>query len=113
MANIFKNVAKDYTTSYTANSLQDIYTVPGGTVCTIVIGFNLVNTISSDIVLEIKLDSNTQDDIYLLKGFSLPTASSVEIMAGNKIVLETGDKIQVASNQNDSFDVMLSILEQT
>ena len=34
-------------------------------------------------------------------------------MAGNKLVMETGDKLQVKSDAAASLDVAISVLEQT
>jgi hypothetical protein len=48
-----------------------------------------------------------------LNDIPLPQGSAVEVMAGNKIVLETGDIIKVQSNTANSLDTTLSIMEQT
>ena len=52
-------------------------------------------------------------DVYLAKDIPLPTGSSIEVMAGNKIVLQATDKIQVKGSVTDAVDVILSIMEIT
>jgi len=43
----------------------------------------------------------------------LPQGSSIEFMAGNKIVLEQSDTITAISDVNNSLDVALTIMEVT
>ena len=42
-----------------------------------------------------------------------PVGSAVEIMAGNKVVMEASDKLQFQSDTADSLDVTVSMLEIT
>ena len=49
----------------------------------------------------------------LLKNAPIPQGSSLEFMAGNKIVLETTDTITVDSDTNNSVDAALTIMEIT
>ena len=53
------------------------------------------------------------DDVKLLKNAPIPQGSSLEFMAGNKVVLETADTITVDSDQNNSIDASLTIMEIT
>ena len=53
------------------------------------------------------------DDVYLIRNIPIPNGSSFEWMAGNKLVMETGDKLQVKSDAAASLDVAISVLEQT
>ena len=55
------------------------------------------------------------DNVYLVKDVPLPAGSSMEIMSGNKIILNAGDIVK-ASGSNSSgadADVILSIMEIT
>jgi hypothetical protein len=110
MANTFKS----YTKANIGTLVEDVYTVPGSTT-SVVIGFVLSNVSATDPVTADVLVNKAAavDDVYLVKGIELYTGSAYEVMAGNKIILETGDKIQVNSNTNSSVDVLLSVLEQT
>lgn len=110
MANTFKS----YTKANIGTLVTDVYTVPGSTT-SVVIGFVLANVSATDPVTADVLVNKAAavDDVYLVKGIELYTGSAYEVMSGNKIILETGDKIQVNSDTNSSVDVLLSVLEQT
>ena len=43
----------------------------------------------------------------------IPNGSSYEFIAGSKLVMETGDKIQILSDTATSVDSLISVLEQT
>ena len=49
----------------------------------------------------------------LLKNAPIPSGSSLEFMAGNKVVLETTDTLTVDSDTNSSVDAALTIMEIT
>ena len=51
--------------------------------------------------------------MYVVKAIPLPAGSSVEIMAGNKIILEAGDIVKVKGSATDAVDAILSIMEIT
>ena len=57
--------------------------------------------------------AGTTEDIKLLKNAPLPQGSSLEFMAGNKVVLEATDTITVDSDANNSVDTALTIMEIT
>ena len=53
------------------------------------------------------------DDVKVLKNVPIPQGSSLEFMAGNKVVLETADTLTVNSDTNNSIDASLTIMEIT
>jgi len=109
MANTFKS----YTKASIGASTQDVYTVPGATT-TVVIGFCLSNRTGSSVTADVYINkASAADDVYIVKGILIPDGSLYDFNAGNKIILETGDKIQVTSNTESSVDVIVSVLEQT
>ena len=55
----------------------------------------------------------SSDDVKLLKNAPIPQGSSLEFMAGNKVVLETGDTLTANSDTNNSIDASLTIMEIT
>ena len=55
----------------------------------------------------------TYEDVKLLKNAPIPQGSSLEFMAGNKIVLEATDTVTVDSDTNNSVDAALTIMEIT
>jgi len=113
MANTFKLKTK----AGIDTSLVTIYTVPADTT-TVVIGLTIANIKGASVTADVKVISDTSDtetnaDVYIAKDIPLPAGSSVEVMAGNKIVLQTTDKIQVKGSVADAVDVILSIMEIT
>lgn len=108
MANIFKNSVK----GPVSTTQLTVYTVPTNTVTT-VIGVNVANIISDNIYVDVEItDSSLNVTKYLVKGAVIPAGSSAVLVGGNqKVVLEEGDSLKVTSNQTNSADVIVSVLE--
>jgi len=49
----------------------------------------------------------------LVKDVSIPSGSSLEILSGSKVILETGDKIQIDCSVADKLSGTLSVMEIT
>ena len=110
MANTFKS----YTKAQIGTSQQDVYTVPGSTT-SVVIGFCLTNITANNITADVFVNKSdvSADDVYIVKSLLVPSGTLYDFNAGNKIILETGDKIQITSSTESSVDVIVSVLEQT
>ena len=113
MANTFKLKTKAGIDA----SLVTVYTVPSSTT-TVIIGLTIANIKGASVTADVKLISDTSDtetnaDVYIVKNIPLPAGSSVEVMSGNKIVLQTTDAIQVKGSVTDAVDALLSIMEIT
>ena len=108
MANTFKLKTK----ANVGVTTVGIYTAPASTT-TVVIGITMANTSGSGGNVGVGITRASQEDIKLLKNAPLPQGSSLEFMAGNKIVLETTDTITVDSDTNNSVDAALTIMEIT
>jgi len=110
MANTFKS----FTKASIGTTVTDAYTVPSSTT-TVCIGLNVSNRTGDQIFVDIFLhkSDNAQSDIYLIRNMPLPNGSSYEFIAGSKLVMETGDKIQIKSTSATSVDCLVSVLEQT
>jgi len=113
MANTFKLKTKAGIDA----SLVKVYTVPADTT-TVVIGLTIANIKGASVTADAKIVSNTDDtevnaDVHIVKDIPLPAGSSVEVMAGNKIVLQATDEVWVKGSVTDAVDVILSIMEIT
>ena len=115
MANTFKVVTKAGVTS------EDIiYTVASSTT-TVILGLVLGNTTSSQTTVTVTLSSDTSSraganneanqDVELVTNAPIPAGSSLEMLAGNKVVMETTDALSVTGS--GSTDVCLSVMEIT
>ena len=108
MANTFKS----YTTGSVGTTLTNVHAV-GASTSSIVLGCSVSNTTTSPIEASIKLNNNDGDNVYVVKEAPVPVGSSIEVMAGNKIALNTSDILQVQSDTATSVDVVLNVLEIT
>ena len=115
MANTFKVVTKAGVTS-----ADVIYTVAGSTT-TIILGLIIGNTTSGAITSSVTLgtdtanragaNNETNQDVELVTSTAIPANSSLELLGGNKIVMETTDTLSVVGS--GAVDVALSVMEIT
>ena len=119
MANTFKVVSHDVMPA-SSGTPEDLYTCPSSTT-TIILGMVLANVHTSQVTVSVKLVSDTSGGgrtatnttTFLLKDAPLPVGSSLEILSGNKVVLETTDKIQIDCSVADKASITMSIMEFT
>lgn len=112
MANTFKQTPIDGS-STGADTYVSTYTAPAtaGNVA-VVIGMMVTNLSASEIKVTSKITQSSTDYVFL-NNVPVPTGTTLEIMTGNKIVLEAGDSISVKSDTANSFNVFTSSLEIT
>ena len=112
MANTFKSV----TSGSIGTTLVTVYTCPASTTA-IVLGAAMANTATNPIGGSIKLAKNGssagQDDVFVVKAAPVPAGSSIEVMSGNKVVMEESDVLQFQSDTASSLDSIVSVLEIT
>ena len=121
MANTFKvctlaDVAVD------SSTFSTIYTVAGSTT-TVILGLALCNKINAARTVTVKIVSNTGNrtrandlantDVILLNEVSIPADTTLEVLAGQKYVLETTDEMHIGASVASSVDATLSIMEIT
>ena len=88
------------------------YTVGAATQVT-VIGMSIANTTGSDVTADITLNDGATTT-YLGKTIPIPTGGALVMFGGDqKLVLVTGDSVEVTSSAATSLDVVMSILEIT
>ena len=105
MANTFKNaLARNVGTSATT-----VYTAPSAknSIC---IELDLCNTTSSGVTADVYITSSA-NNYYLVKQAPVPVGGSLQVIAGQKIVLSNGDALKVVSSVASSIDVVGAILE--
>ena len=120
MANDFKRFQVNNATTSTGASGDAGYTVPAGAgssaLESIVIGITLANKSNAGITASVFLDNNAgSNDVHIVKNASIPAGSSLEVMSGNKLVLQnTGsaaDVLRVSASASNSADALVSVLE--
>ena len=110
MANTFKLKTKAGVTT-----LATVYTVPSNTTA-VVLGCIIGNTTANSVNATVTVSSDTSDtetnaDVELVTTTPIPGNSSLELISGNKIVLQTTDLFKVFGS--GAVDVCLSIMEIT
>ena len=116
MANDFIRIC---TPNISNSSNSTIYGVPnnsGAAVESIVIGITAANKTSSGVTVDIFIDNEDgSNDVYIVKGASIPAGASLEVMSGNKLVLQNdgtnGDNLEALASAANSVDVTVSVLE--
>ena len=93
-------------------TIENVYVVPAATTTT-VIGITLANVSGGGINVGVGITRASADDVSVLKNVPIPQGSSLEIMQGNKIVLETTDTLTATCDVNNSLDVSVTIMEMT
>ena len=110
MANTFKLKTKAGVTT-----LATVYTVPSNTTA-VVLGCIIGNTTANSVNATVTVSSDTSDtetnaDVELVTTTPIPGNSSLELLSGNKIVLQTTVLFKVFGS--GAVDVRLSIMEIT
>ena len=116
MANTFK-LKSNANMPASAGTPLTLYTCPGSTT-TIVLGLLLCNNDSSQRTVDVKIESDTNDTetnetVFLTKDTPIPATSSLELLAGNKVVLQATDVLKIDSDVAGKIDATLSIMEIT
>ena len=121
MANTFK-VITFAAEPASAGTAYTMYTVAGSTT-TVVLGLILTNIHSSAVTAEVELVSDTgsrggannvtNGTSFLAKDVIIPAGSSLELLSGGKVVLETTDVIKIDCSVADKLSGTLSIMEIT
>lgn len=113
MANTLLLKTYDGGTNYaTADTDATVYTVPSATT-TIVIGFTISNNTTNNILVGVKLtDNDASQTVNFMKNISIPSGASLEIMSGNKLIMNAADVLKMTCDTANGFDAVLSIVEQ-
>jgi len=121
MANTFKviNFAAE---PASAGTPYVMYTAASGTT-TVVLGLILANIDSAQRTATVRLVSDTANRAVtnntangtsvVIKDAPIPAGSSLELMSGNKVVLEATDQITIDCDVADKLSGTLSIMEIT
>ena len=117
MANDFKRFCVPNVSN---SSNTTLYAVPAGASSaaleSIVIGITMANKTSSGISASIFIDNEDgTNDVFIVKDATIPAGSSLEVMSGNKLVLQNdgtnGDNLEALASAANSLDVTVSVLE--
>ena len=120
MANDFKRFAKPSVGTSTGASADAVYTVPAGAgssaLESIIIGITLANKTSTGVTASVFLDNeDCSNDVFIVKDATIPAGSSLEVMSGNKIVVQNdgsnADVVRVSCGTAAALDALITVLE--
>mgnify|MGYP003666526188 CR=1 FL=1 len=121
MANTFK-VVNFAAEPASAGTPYVMYTAASGTT-TVVLGLILTNIHTATVNATVNLVSDTANRAVtnntangtsvIIKNAPVPVGGSLELMAGNKVILETTDQITIDCSVADKLSGTLSIMEIT
>ena len=118
MANDFKRFPSASLGTTAGASATAVYTVPssGSAMESIVIGITLANKSNAGITASVFLDNHDgSNDVYIVKAATIPAGASLEVMSGNKLVLQgTGsanDALRISASAASALDATVSVLE--
>lgn len=119
MANAFKLKTFDGSSTDAAQDMT-IYTCPSSpSTETTIIGMSIANITTSQITVDVKIESNTVDtetntNVFLIKDAPIPVGGTLVPIGGDqKVVLQGTDVLKVQSDTANSADTIVSILEIT
>ena len=121
MANTFK-VATFAAEPASAGTPYVMYTVASSTT-TVILGLVLTNLNTTSVTAEVELVSDTANrngtnnvanaTSFLVKDVNIPAGSSLEVLTGGKVVMETTDVLKIDCSVADKLSGTLSIMEIT
>ena len=121
MANTFK-VITFAAEPASAGTAYTMYTVAGSTT-TVVLGLILTNIHTTAVTAEVELVSDTANrngtnnvangTAFRVKDVNIPAGSSLEVLTGGKVVMETTDVLKIDCSVADKLSGTLSIMEIT
>ena len=121
MANTFK-VVTFAAEPASAGTPYKMYTCAGSTT-TVVLGLILTNIHTSAVTVEVELVSDTGNrngannvangTAFLAKDVVIPAGTSLELLSGGKVVMETTDVLKIDCSVADKVSGTLSIMEIT
>ena len=121
MANTFKCITFAAEPA-SAGTPYTMYTVASSTT-TVIVGLLLTNIHTTSVTVEVELVSDTANrngannvangTAFLAKDVVIPAKSSLEILAGSKIVMEQTDVLKIDCSVADKVSGTLSVMEIT
>ena len=117
MANDFKRFC---TPNVSNSGNSTIYAVPAGAgssaLESIVIGITCANKTTSGVTVDIFIDNEDgSNDVFIVKNATIPAGSALEVMSGNKLVLQNdgtnADNLEALASAASAVDITVSVLE--
>lgn len=101
-----------------ANTDITVYTGKASTETTI-IGLSIANITTSQVTVDVKIESDTSDtetnaNVFLIKDAPVPVGGTLVPIGGDqKVVIQATDVVKVQCDTANAVDIIMSILEIT
>jgi len=113
MANTFKIETKsDLVTTAITDAATNVLTA-GSSATLVLLSILVSNKTGTSADVDVFLVTNTGDDVYIIRNAPVPTGSSLEIISGSKIIMESSDVLRARAGTASALDISVSYLEQT
>ena len=111
MANTFKNA---FAASVNHSAYVDLYTCPSATT-TVILGLALCNKTANAVTVTVQMQdtSDSNNDFQVLDTVTIPARTTLEVLSGQKYILETTDVLRVKAGTGSALDASLGIMEIT
>ena len=77
-----------------------------------IISIRIANITAGSVTADCYIYDGSSVNYYLVKGITIPTGSSVELIDGaSRFVVESGDVLKVASDTSAALDVWVSVVD--
>ena len=113
MANTFKIDTKSSLSTDAVSSATTNVLTAGASSTLIVLSALVSNKTGSSANVDVYLVTNNGDDVYLIRNAPVPAGSSLELISGNKVIMEFSDVLRARSDTATALDIAVSYLEQT
>ena len=109
MANVFKNA---FAANVNNVAYVDLYTAPAGTT-TVILGLSICNKTAGSVYITVQIQdtSASSADFQILDTVGIPPRTTLEVLSGQKYILEPTDILRVKSGAANSLDVSLGLME--
>ena len=115
IAGKFKNAVKNAVgQTETNDGFTTIYTTPTDTAdfASYVIECDIACVGDTGVQVSVRLKKENGDAAYVVKNAPIPVGSAIQIVDGQKIVLESGDSLEVmCETSEETVDVIVSLVE--
>jgi len=113
MANTFKiDTKSSLVTDAISNTTCNVMSA-GASATIILLSVLVSNKSGTSVNVDVYLVTNTGDDVYLIRNAPVPAGSSLELISGSKVIMESSDVLRARADVATSLDISVSYLEQT
>ena len=113
MANTFKINTKSSLVTDAVSSANTNVLTAGGSATLVILSVLVSNKGTSAADVDVYLVTSTGDDVYIIRNAPVPSGSSLELISGSKIIMESSDVLRARSDTATTLDISVSYLEQT